>query len=76
MFTLQAFNKIKVYLSIHHRGGQVSVTFLVARLSLSRIRVVEGHKITSISHRSWISREARDPSLLVNVASNALNLYR
>ena len=32
--------------------------------------------VTSISYRSWISREARNPMLLVNVATNLLCLYR
>lgn len=36
----------------------------------------EGSPISSISARSWISREARDPSLLVNACVNKLQLYR
>lgn len=31
--------------------------------------------ITNLEHRTWASREARDPSLLVSVACNALLLY-
>jgi WD40 repeat protein len=41
-----------------------------------RIVVSSGHPISCISWRSWISREARDPSLLVNCANNSLILYR
>lgn len=41
-----------------------------------RITVLEHHSITSISSRTWISREARDPCLLVNCAINILCLYR
>lgn len=36
----------------------------------------EGSPISSISARSWISREARDPSLLINACVNKLQLYR
>lgn len=32
--------------------------------------------ITNLEHRTWASREARDPSLLVSVACNALLIYR
>ncbi|MGH0129710.1 UNVERIFIED_CONTAM: hypothetical protein FKN15_069229 [Acipenser sinensis] len=41
-----------------------------------RLVVSEGSPVTSISARSWISREARDPSLLVNACVNKLLLYR
>lgn len=41
-----------------------------------RLIVNEGSSITSISARSWISREARDPSLLINACINKLLLYR
>ena len=35
-----------------------------------------GYGISCISWRSWISREARDPSLLVNSTDGSLRLYR
>ncbi|KAK2182029.1 hypothetical protein NP493_369g00025 [Ridgeia piscesae] len=41
-----------------------------------RMTVCEGSPVTCISARAWISREARDPSLLVNCGINALCLFR
>lgn len=41
-----------------------------------KVTVCEGHAITSISARAWVSREAREPSLLVNCAVNSLCLFR
>lgn len=41
-----------------------------------RIIIAENCPITSISHRTWISREARDPSLLISCKNNALYLFR
>lgn len=41
-----------------------------------RLVVHEGSPVTSISARSWVSREARDPSLLINACLNKLLLYR
>ncbi|XP_033118477.1 WD repeat-containing protein 13-like [Anneissia japonica] len=41
-----------------------------------RVNICEGSPVTSISFRSWVSREARDPSLLVNVAVNQVCLYK
>ncbi|CAK8678288.1 unnamed protein product [Clavelina lepadiformis] len=35
-----------------------------------------GSSLSSIQSRSWISREARDPSVLVNVAADTLRLFR
>lgn len=32
--------------------------------------------VTSISYRTWISREARDPTLLVNSTNNSFSLFR
>lgn len=43
---------------------------------LHRLTVVENCPITCISWRAWISREARDPTLLVNCAANVLCLFR
>merc|ERR1712002_1353638 len=40
-----------------------------------RITVCEGWPITSISARAWVSREARDPMVLVNCARNTLLLF-
>lgn len=41
-----------------------------------RYVVCPGHPITCISNRSWMTREARDPSLLVNARQDALMLFR
>lgn len=41
-----------------------------------RIYLGEDAAITSINWRQWISREARDPTLLVNVSANSVRLYR
>ena len=38
--------------------------------------VVSPCGITSISYRTWINREARDPSLLVSCGDGLLRLYR
>ncbi|XP_065065547.1 WD repeat-containing protein 13-like [Rhopilema esculentum] len=40
-----------------------------------RIIIADGCPVTSISCRTWISREARDPSLLINCMNNRLYLY-
>ncbi|XP_043936244.1 WD repeat-containing protein 13 [Protopterus annectens] len=62
-----------------NRGSIYSFLFDMATGKLTkakRLIVNEGSSITSISARSWISREARDPSLLVNACINKLLLYR
>lgn len=41
-----------------------------------RLVVHEGSPVTSISAGSWVSHEARDPSLLINACLNKLLLYR
>lgn len=41
-----------------------------------KITVVENCPVTCLSWRAWISREARDPLLLVNCAANVICLYR
>ncbi|KAG7270541.1 hypothetical protein CRUP_025143 [Coryphaenoides rupestris] len=61
------------------RGSIFSFLFDMATGKLTkakRLVVSEGSSICSISARSWISREARDPSLLVNACLNKLLLYR
>lgn len=61
------------------RGSIFSFLFDMATGKLTkakRLVVSEGSAISSISARSWISREARDPSLLVNACINKLLLYR
>ncbi|KAL8164236.1 UNVERIFIED_CONTAM: WD repeat-containing protein 13 [Gekko kuhli] len=61
------------------RGSIFSFIFDMATGKLTkakRLVVNEGSSITSISARSWISREARDPSLLINACINKLLLYR
>ncbi|XP_032221552.2 WD repeat-containing protein 13 isoform X2 [Nematostella vectensis] len=61
------------------KGSIYSFCFDIAtgRLHKSkRIAVSEGCPVTSLGYRSWISREARDPMLLVNVSADCLQLYR
>lgn len=61
------------------RGSIFSFLFDMATGKLTKAKrmvVSEGSSISSISARSWISREARDPSLLVNACINKLLLYR
>ncbi|KAM9577127.1 WD repeat-containing protein 13 isoform 1-T1 [Trichechus inunguis] len=61
------------------RGSVFSFLFDMATGKLAkakRLVVHEGSPVTSISARSWVSREARDPSLLINACLNKLLLYR
>jgi len=61
------------------RGSVYSFTVDVATGKLTKTRrmtVSEGHPITSLSARSWMSREAREPCLLVNCCVNSLCLFR
>nr|XP_042124661.1 WD repeat-containing protein 13 isoform X1 [Peromyscus maniculatus bairdii] len=61
------------------RGSIFSFLFDMATGKLTkakRLVVQEGSPVTSISARSWVSREARDPSLLINACLNKLLLYR
>lgn len=41
-----------------------------------RLQLSQSCSITNISYRAWISREARDPTLLVNCTANSLCLFR
>lgn len=50
--------------------------FMYASSPIYRLVVSQGCMVTSISYRTWISREARDPSLLVSCADSTLRLYR
>ncbi|KAK6171153.1 hypothetical protein SNE40_019402 [Patella caerulea] len=61
------------------KGSIFSFTVDVATGKLAkarRITVCDGQAITSISARAWLSREARDPSLLVNCCLNSLCLFK
>uniref|UniRef100_UPI00358F1978 WD repeat-containing protein 13 n=1 Tax=Myxine glutinosa TaxID=7769 RepID=UPI00358F1978 len=61
------------------RGSITAFLFDMAIGKLSRARRVlvgEGSVISSVAARSWVSREARDPSLLVNASPDLLLLYR
>lgn len=66
-------------LSEHSGGPSLCLFFssLSGKLTKAKRLVVhEGSPVTSISARSWVSREARDPSLLINTCLNKLLLYR
>ncbi|KAL4240495.1 WD repeat-containing protein 13 [Mactra antiquata] len=54
--------------NVDHTNGKM--------IRVRRVAVCEGHAITSISARAWVSREAREPSLLVNCSINSLCLFR
>ena len=41
-----------------------------------RLVVSQGSMVTSISYRTWVNREARDPSLLVSCTDSHLRLFR
>ena len=60
----------------HHQSSFCCIQMISRFLFSISIVVADGCAITSISYRSWINREARDPSLLVNVAKNSLCLFR
>ncbi|XP_044731498.1 WD repeat-containing protein 13-like isoform X2 [Chrysoperla carnea] len=62
-----------------NKGEIISITCdITGRLRKVRKFQIAGNNclITSISWRAWISREARDPSLLVNCSNNKLALFR
>ncbi|XP_041327632.1 WD repeat-containing protein 13-like, partial [Pyrgilauda ruficollis] len=57
--------------------GGVSLPAPPGRLTkASRVLVQAGGSITSLSARAWASREAPDPSLLVNACPDRLLLFR
>ncbi|XP_075232172.1 WD repeat-containing protein 13-like [Lycorma delicatula] len=61
------------------KGTITSFIFDLSTGKLSKCRKItlsEGSPITCISWRAWISREARDPTLLVNCAANVVCLFR
>jgi len=61
------------------KGYITSFTFDLASGKLRKahqMSLVKDGMITSIQARSWINREARDPSVLVNASKNVLCLYR
>lgn len=43
---------------------------------IKRLVVSQGSMVTSISYRTWMNREARDPSLLVSCTDSNLRLFR
>ncbi|XP_063229525.1 WD repeat-containing protein 13-like isoform X2 [Bacillus rossius redtenbacheri] len=61
------------------RGTIVSFLFDAETGRLSKCRrlvVAENCPVTCISWRAWISREARDPTVLINCAANVVCLLR
>eukprot|EP00118_Oscarella_pearsei_P004689 m.20450 g.20450 ORF g.20450 m.20450 type:complete len:493 (+) comp28019_c0_seq2:150-1628(+) len=61
------------------KGSMFSFLFNVMSGRIQRTKryvVSPGKAITCISSRSWMSREARDPSLLVNVRNDMLMFFR
>lgn len=43
---------------------------------LKRLVVAPGHMVTCVSYRTWVNREARDPSLLISSMDDGLRLFR
>ena len=48
----------------------------VCRVFPTRLVVAPGQMVTCISYRTWVNREARDPSLLVSCTDDTLRLFR
>ncbi|KAI5729416.1 hypothetical protein M8J76_002280 [Diaphorina citri] len=74
---------VNVSTGIYVKGGSckgVIVSILcddLGRLSKGkRLVLSQDCPITCLSWRSWISREARDPTLLVNIAANAVCILK
>ena len=65
--TMHKYEPYKIFFSF------LSVMYFI--YAFLRMTIAEGSLVTSISYRSWMNREARDPVLLVNVAINLLCLY-
>ena len=69
-------DNVSGHLQRSKRFNNITITQQGLTNYLYRIVVANNVPITSISCRSWISREARDPSLLLSCADNTLRLYR
>ena len=70
---------IKCRESFSDQSGNLMITThqgLLYNFLWFRFVATPGYGISCISWRSWISREARDPSLLVNSTDGSLRLYR
>ncbi|XP_073986617.1 WD repeat-containing protein 13-like [Rhodnius prolixus] len=69
----------KILWAGNDQGHISSFSFDIKCGKLSKCRKIflgTSAAITSINWRAWISREARDPSLLLNLSSNSVRLYR
>lgn len=59
---------------------QGAITSLIIKswrlIKQRRVMVSPGHSITCLSWRQWASREARDPSLLINCANDVVCVFR
>ncbi|XP_017772551.1 PREDICTED: WD repeat-containing protein 13-like [Nicrophorus vespilloides] len=67
----------KIIWAGNDKGEIVSAVFDVSG-GLQRTRKLTlgvACSVTSLSYRAWISREARDPSLLINCSNNAVCLF-
>lgn len=56
--------------------NEIIVTASCDLCILHRLVVSPGHMVTCISYRTWVNREARDPSLLVSSTDDTLRLFR
>lgn len=58
--------------------GEITSVFCEMNGNLCKTRkfiISPNCRITNLSYRAWISREARNPMLLVNCTNNSLYLY-
>lgn len=78
ILTITTDNNGKILWAGNNRGEIVSLFCELngALCKLKKITFDPNCIITNLSYRAWISREARDPLLLVNATNNSMCLFR